>query len=165
MKAASIKEIKYELSNRSEKELIETCLKMARFKKDNKELLTYLLFEASDEEGYVANIKTEMEEEFAVLNTKSFHIAKKGVWRIQRTVKKYIRYSKNKETEVDLMLYFCNQLHQLHQSVGGGISYVLQNLLDRQIASVRKAIAKLHEDLQYDYNLELEALVEDINAS
>lgn len=165
MKAASIKEIKYELSNRSEKELIETCLKMARFKKDNKELLTYLLFEASDEEGYVANIKTEMEEEFALLNTKSFHIAKKGVWRIQRTVKKYIRYSKNKETEVDLMLYFCNQLHQLHQSVGGGISYVLQNLLDRQIASVRKAIAKLHEDLQYDYNLELEALVEDINAS
>ncbi len=165
MKAASIKEIKYELSNRSEKELIETCLKMARFKKDNKELLTYLLFEASDEEGYVANIKTEMEEEFALLNTKSFHIAKKGVWRIQRTVKKYIRYSKNKETEVDLMLYFCNQLHQLHQSVGGGISYVLQSLLDRQIASVRKAIAKLHEDLQYDYNLELEALVEDINAS
>ncbi|OJJ18626.1 hypothetical protein BKI52_23745 [marine bacterium AO1-C] len=165
MKPASIKELKYELGNRSEKELVELCLKIAKFKKDNKELLTYLLFEASDEEGYVANIKTEMEEEFALLNTKSFHIAKKGVWRIQRTVKKYIRYSKNKETEVELMLYFCNKLHELHQNVGGGISYVLQNLLDRQIASVRKAIAKLHEDLQYDYNLEVESLVDDIRSS
>jgi len=165
MKPASIKELKYELSNRSEKELIELCLKMAKFKKDNKELLNYLLFEATDEEGYVANIKTEIEEEFAVLNTKSFHIAKKGVWRVQRTVKKYIRYSKNKETEVELMLYFCQKLHELHQNVAGGMSYVLKNLLDRQIASLYKAIDKLHEDLQYDYNLELEELIEDIKSN
>lgn len=158
MKPATIKELKYELGNYSEKELVEVCLKMAKFKKDNKELLTYLLFEASDEAGYVASIKAEMDEEFTNLNTQTFYIAKKGVRRVQRTIKKYIRYSKNKETEVEVLLYFCDKLYHLHQNVASGMSYVLQNILERQIASVRKSIARLHEDLQYDYNLELEEL-------
>ena len=31
----------------------------------------------------------------------------------------------------------------------------LQNIYNRQIEIIRKAISTLHEDLQYDYNLEL----------
>ncbi len=51
MKAASIQELKQELQHTSLKEITELCLRLARFKKENKELLTYLLFEASDAES------------------------------------------------------------------------------------------------------------------
>ena len=32
------------------------------------------------------------------------------------------------------------------------------NIYDRQLAAVKKAISTLHEDLQYDFNLEIEEL-------
>jgi hypothetical protein len=34
----------------------------------------------------------------------------------------------------------------------------LCNLYERQIISIKKKISVLHEDLQYDYNLQLEEL-------
>ena len=49
MKTATVKQIKDELSYKSANELKELCLHLSRFKKENKELLTYLLFEAHDE--------------------------------------------------------------------------------------------------------------------
>ena len=36
----------------------------------------------------------------------------------------------------------------------------LQNIFDRQVVMIEKAIGMLHEDLQYDYNLELKELQE-----
>jgi len=59
MKAATINEIKQELQSLPPVRLSEICLRLAKFKKDNKELLTYLLFEAQDEEEYKKNIKEE----------------------------------------------------------------------------------------------------------
>mgnify|MGYP000642523159 CR=1 FL=1 len=50
MKAVTIKQLKDELSHKTANELKELCLHLARFKKENKELLTYLLFESHDEE-------------------------------------------------------------------------------------------------------------------
>ena len=38
---------------------------------------------------------------------------------------------------------------------------VLTNTYNKQLELAEKAIAKLHEDLQYDYNLMIEALEED----
>jgi hypothetical protein len=46
MKASSIKEIKTELSSLSAESLQDLCLSLARFKKENKEFLSYQLFEA-----------------------------------------------------------------------------------------------------------------------
>ena len=60
MKTATVKEIKTELTHRSTQELIELCLRLSRFKKENKELLTYLLFESTHEEGYIESIKNEV---------------------------------------------------------------------------------------------------------
>ena len=45
MKAATINELKQELQNIPPAKVTELCLRLARFKKENKELLTYLLFE------------------------------------------------------------------------------------------------------------------------
>ena len=154
MKAASIAEIKQELSSRPQRELLKLCLHLAKFKKENKELLTYLLYEASDEQAYIESIKIEIEQEFELINKKTYYYIKKSVRKILRSVKKYIRYPKKKETEVELLLYFCSELKKMSPSMKGNTA--LYNLYNRQIEAIKKAISFLHEDLQFDYTNELE---------
>lgn len=157
MKAASAKEIKDELQHQSEAELLKICLRLSRFKKENKELLTYLLFEAGDEAGYVDTIKAYVEEEFENLkSTYSYYFLNKGIRKILRNLKKYIRYSGKKETDVVLLLFFCQQLKDLKPSIDR--SRTLTALYERQLGYIEKKITQLHEDLQYDYGQELEAL-------
>lgn len=62
MKAASLAEIKRELKQRSPEELLTICLRLGRFKKENKELLTYLLFEAGDELSYIKLLKEDIDD-------------------------------------------------------------------------------------------------------
>ena len=150
MKAASVKIIKDELQDLESKELRELCLKLARFKKENKELLTYLLFEAHNEEEYINGVKLEIDELFDGVNTKSFFYIRKSVRKILTTTKKYIRYSKKKETEIELLLYFCIKLKNFKPSIKR--SPRIQNVLATQIKLIKKAIGTLHEDLQFDYN-------------
>lgn len=154
MKAVSVKEIKEELNHRSQKELIELVLKLSRFKKDNKELLTYLLFESHDEEAFIASVKEYMDELFEGINTYSFYYIRKSVRKILTQVKKFIRYSKKKETEVELLFHFCWKLQELSPSITK--SPRLMSVFERQLAMAEKAMSTLHEDLQYDYRLELE---------
>ena len=156
MKAASLKEIKTELNHRSNQELLELCLKLAKSKKENKELLTYLLFESTDEEGFIQSIKDKADIDFEVINTNSFFYIKKSVRKILRELKKFIRYSQNKETEVELLIYFCHKLNDFEPSIEKNT--MLTNLYQRQLDYIKKKVATLHEDLQYDYNLELEEL-------
>lgn len=157
MKTARISQLKKELNYRSKEELLELCLRLSKFKKENKELLTYLLYEIDDEAGYIDGIKLEIGVQFEMINTKSYFYIKKSVRKILRMVKKYIRYSKNKETEVELLLYFCKVLKEMKPSMYGNVS--LQNIFNRQILLIKKIVASLHEDLQYDYEMELKELL------
>lgn len=153
MKAATIKEIKQELSGRTQKELLELCLHLSRFKKENKELLTYLLYEASDEPAYIKNVKREIEQQFELINRSSYYFIKKSVRKILRSIKKYIRYSKKNETEVELLLYFCSELKKMSPPMEKNVA--LHNIYKRQIEVIRKTVSTLHEDLQFDYEREL----------
>jgi len=156
MKAASVKELKDELKHRSQSELLEIVLRLSRFKKENKELLTYLLFSASNEEEYIEAVKMEMDEQFGEINTSSYYFMKKSMRKILRNVKKYSRYSGIKETETELLIYFLHKMDDFTPSVHR--NKTLQNLFERQLAMVRKNIQKLHEDLQHDFEMELEGL-------
>lgn len=157
MKAVTVKKIKNELKYKSQNELIELCLSLSKFKKENKELLTYLLFEAHNEEGYIESVKEEVDILFDEINTKSFFYIRKSVRKILRLIKKFIRYSKKKETEVELLMHFCYKLKNFSPSIRR--SPRLMATFERQIILIEKAIDKLHEDLQYDYKLELESLL------
>lgn len=158
MKAVTLKKIKDELKHKSANELMELCLHLSKFKKENKELLTYLLFESYNEEGYIDSVKNQIDELFEQINTKSFFYIRKSVRKILTLTKKYIRYSKKKETEVELLLYFCVKLKNFKPSIKR--SPRLTNTFDRQILLIKKAIISLHEDLQYDYQLELDSLLD-----
>lgn len=157
MKAVTVKKIKDELSHRSANDLMELCLHLSKFKKENKELLTYLLFESHNEEGYIESVKEQMDDLFAQINTKSYFYIRKSVRKILTLTKKFIRYSKKKETEVELLLYFCTKLKGFKPSISR--SPRLTNTFERQILLIKKAIISLHEDLQYDYQLELNELL------
>jgi hypothetical protein len=157
MKAVTIKELGQELINRSPKELRDLCLRLSRFKKENKELLTYLLFESYDEAAYVESVKADIDEQFELVNRKSYYFIKKGVRRILLNTKKYIRYSQNKKTEVDLLIYYCSKLNKFTPSIQK--NKALLNLYTRQTDLIIEKLSHLHEDLQYDYKTEIEALV------
>ena len=156
MKTATIAQLKKELQYRSDDDILHLCLRLARFKKENKELLTYLLFEADNEAGYVETVKAEMDEQFLSINTDSFFYIKKSIRKILRMLKKFIRYSSNKETEVELLLYFCEKLKDFQPSIRRNVT--LTNLYERQLVYIEKKITGLHEDLQYDFGLLLDEL-------
>ncbi|SDS88770.1 hypothetical protein [Winogradskyella sediminis] len=156
MKIESIVTIKKELKHLSQEELLELCLRLGKFKKENKALLTYLLFESHDEDGYIASVKTSLGALFEGINTNSYFYMKKTIRKILREIRVYSRYSLKKTTEVELLLYFCERLNDLKPSIHRNTT--LSNLYERQIRSIKNKIKVLHEDLQYDYNLQLENL-------
>mgnify|MGYP003665872318 FL=1 len=156
MKAVSVVTIKKELQLKSDKDLMELVLRLSKFKKENKELLTYLLFESHDETGYIESVKNEIDLQFSTINTNSYFYIKKSVRKILRLIKKYARYSLKKETEVELLLYFCECLKEMSPSIKRNVT--LTNIYERQILAIEKIVNSLHEDLQYDYNLVLEEL-------
>ena len=158
MKAAGVKAIKEELKNRDREELTELCLSLSKFKKENKELLTYLLFEADDENYYIKGIKEEIEIEFDEVNSKSYYYIKKSIRKILRNTKKNIRYSKKKQTEVELLLFFCKKLKEFSPSIAKSIP--LSRIFDREIMKVKKILLTLHPDLKYDYETEIDSILE-----
>lgn len=149
MKAATVSQIKKALRDTDPDKVMEFCLRLAKFKKDNKELLTYLLFMADDESYYVQSTKEMVEEQFGEINSSHLYYAKKGIRKALRITNQFIKYSNEKTTEIELLLHFCELMKQLpfnfHRST------TMKNLYDRQLARIEKAVASLHEDLQYDY--------------
>ncbi|HXB07641.1 MAG TPA: hypothetical protein VNW04_11005 [Puia sp.] len=153
MKAATIHEIKQELQSLPPTRLSELCLRLAKFKKDNKELLTFLLFEAADESAYIGSIKKTIDEEFAGLPKPNLYLTKKSLRKVLRVTAKQIRYTGSPQAEVELLTYFLRKLKD------SGIPYedspVLVNLYRGQLKKVKGIIEGLHEDLQYDYLREI----------
>lgn len=156
MKIESIVTIKKELQHLLKEDLLELCLRLGKFKKENKALLTYLLFKAHDEDDYIASVKETLDELFLGINTDSYFYMKKTIRKILRQIRVYSRYSNKTSTEVELLLYFCERLNTLHPSIHK--NKTLSNLYQRQIIAIKKKIAVLHADLQYDYNLQLDTL-------
>lgn len=154
MKAATIKLIKSELKTRPKEELVELCLSLSKFKKESKELLTYLLFEAGNENYFIQGVKEEINEEFNEINRVSYYYIKKSVRKILRNTKKNIRYSKKKQTEIELLLFFCEKLKAFNPSISKSVP--LTRIFDREIERIKKLVKSLHPDLQYDYNMEIE---------
>ena len=156
MKPKSLKEIRDEISHLSHKEITELCLQLVRFKKENKELLTYELFYKNNKDLYIEKVENYMDKEFENLNPASYFYLKKGVQKINRQIKKHIRITKNLEIEVQVLLYFLKSFKAYKPDLLK--QKILNNMYYRELALVKKRIEKLHPDLQYDFELELEAL-------
>ncbi|MFT3980756.1 MAG: hypothetical protein QM687_09830 [Ferruginibacter sp.] len=156
MNPASVKEIKTGLEQLSQKELVAACLRLAKFKKDNKELLTYLLFESSDEAGYVGNVKASLDELFEDVNRTNVYFAKKTLRKIVRVANRYIRYSDDETTEPEVLIHVAQKMLALE--LNWKKSTALENIYLSLLKKINQSIGALHEDLQYDYKRKLEYL-------
>jgi len=156
MKAATLNEIKQELTNLPSTRVLELCLRLGRFKKENKELLTYLLFEAHNIPEFIENSIIEIETQFDSINTSSVYFVKKSLRKILRLINKYSRYSGLANVEIELLVYFCTKINELKSSFK--TNPVIFNIYQFQLKKINKVLATMHEDLQYDYQKQLDEL-------
>ena len=156
MQTSSISQIKKELQSLPQERLLELCIAMAKYKKENKEVLDYLLFRTHDEAAYVLMVKEEIEGLFQEINLNSVFFVKKSLRKILRLVTKYSKYSNQASTSVELLLFFCQQLKT--SKIDYKSNLTISNIFQNQINKIQKEISKLHEDLQFDYEQELSGL-------
>lgn len=157
MKSATVHELKKELTALEPKELAELCLRLAKFKKENKELLTFLLYEAHDVQAFLFELKKEIETQFTEMNRDNLYLTKKSLRKILRITNKYIRYIGNKESAAELLIFFISNIKKFNIPIHGGA--VLSNLYTTQLKKVNQVIESLDEDLQHDYRKELEEVI------
>lgn len=157
MKAASLNEIRKDLQAADEDTVRKICIRLARYKKENTELLTYLLYEADNEQAYIENVKEDITELFTTLpkggNT---YFIKKTLRKILRFADRQIRYSGIKQTELEVRIFFCTKVKEERVPLQPGT--VLYNLYQQQLKKINAIFEKLPEDLQADYEREVKVL-------
>ena len=159
MKASTLAEIKKELVELKPSDVLELTLRLGRYKKENKELLTYLLFEAHDEAAFIRNIKADIDEGFSEMNRSNLHLVKKSLRKIIRLINKFVRFSGSREVEIESRIYFCSQLKNSGIRIKN--SQLLINLYENQLKKINSTLVKLHEDLQYDFQREIDKIALD----
>ena len=156
MQSASLSTIKNELQHIPQEALVELCIRMAKYKKENKELLNYLLFENTSEHEYIQTLKNEITSEFESVNVSTMFFAKKSIRRILRMANKYVKYSGLAETEIVVLIHFLKEMKAL--KIDYTKSAAMVNLYNSQLKKINKAMKTLHEDLQYEYEKEIQLL-------
>jgi hypothetical protein len=156
MKTSSLQEVKRELQELSAKELLELCINLAKYKKDNKEYIAYLLFQAHDPESFIKEIKEEIDVRMAEIKTYTNpYPIRKGLRAALRMINKYCKYINDRSSAADLHIYFCRQIKQNRIPMHNAR---LQNLFRTELKKVRSLISLLHEDLQADHLREFEGI-------
>jgi membrane-anchored protein YejM (alkaline phosphatase superfamily) len=158
VKVSSISELKKELHELPQKQLVELCLSLAKYKKDNKEFLDYLLFQAHDKSAFITSVKAEIDEHFTELKIQAnLYYVKKSLRKLLRLITKYCKYLGDKAAAAELHIYFCQKLK------ASGIPYhksqLLINMYEQQLKKINTLINGLHEDLQQDYLNDLEKII------
>ncbi|MBI4947098.1 MAG: hypothetical protein HY840_11935 [Bacteroidetes bacterium] len=142
MNVPSLQDVKQELQEISPKQLFGLCLSLAKYKKDNKEYLGYLLFQAHDRERFITEIKNEIDKHFSEIHS------------TLSIINKYCKYMGDKAVTAELLIYFCRKVKQTN-NIPIYKSARLENLYNTQIKRIRSAITFLHEDIQADLLSEL----------
>jgi len=157
MKSAALNDLKKELKQLTPHQLTELCLRLAKYKKDNKELIGFLLFEAHDKNAFVKELKEEIKVQFEEIDkTNNLYYVKKSLRKILRQIVKYCKYLDDKTLSTELHIYFCEQLK--HSGIPFRKSQLLINMYEQQLKKINQLIAGMHEDLRADFNKDLEAL-------
>ena len=141
-------DIKKEIQHLPQAQLADLCLRLARYKKENKELMAYLLFEANNEQAFIENVKAEIGFMFSQLPSQSY-LAAKYSRKILKLIGKYTKFIASKPAEIDLLINF--NLNYLQYADKKTAFKPMRLILIRQVEKIKGLIGKLHEDLQFDY--------------
>ncbi|WP_137403766.1 hypothetical protein [Echinicola rosea] len=158
MKLPSLANIKKELQHLTSEELVDLLMETAKFTKDNKQFVYFKVFGRENPQFFQQMVEEELAESFEAANMDHAYFAKKSAQANRRKLNKYLKFTKDKTVQLELIAYFCKAL----------ISYkylefdhqVIQNLYDLQVSKIQKIVSTLHPDLQFDYQL----LVEEVES-
>jgi uncharacterized FlaG/YvyC family protein len=156
MNNPKLADLKKELNHHEPNEWKELCLRLAKYKTENKELLHYLLFYQDRKEDYIQEVKNLIAAEFDDLHPSIYYVTKQ-LRKLIRILNKHIKYISEKDKETELALYF-SELFIDHPIVKTSHKALI-GLLYRQLKRVNKLIPKLEEDLQFDYQQQLDILI------
>jgi len=148
-KTPSIAVLKKELSYRSEQEIIDFCVTLIKFNRENKELLNYLLIDEVEKEVFLNEIKITISANFLDINFRSYHILRKSVRKILKLTKKYIKLINEPIKELTLLIHFNQELITCLPKLKNYPS--IENYFISNIKKMESIVAKLHPDLHYDY--------------
>lgn len=149
MKVASLKELRDELKLYSPEDIQALCIRLIKYKKENKELLSYLMFNSDNEQEFIQSIKAEIDADFDAMNRSNTYLIKKSLRKILRNTAKYIKYSGIKTTELDLLIYVCKKIRKSRIPLSRSIA--LRNIYVRQLMKIENVLSKQHEDIRFDY--------------
>lgn len=159
MKAAGLSDIKKELEHLPAKELLDLCISLAKYKKENKEYLGFLLFEAHDKAQFMKEIKEEIDEYYEALKSQpNLYYVKKNLRKLLRIIGKYTKYVDDKALSAEMYIYFCMKLKR--SGIPFHKSQMLLNLMEGQVKKIHTLITTLHPDLQNDFMLDLEKITD-----
>lgn len=161
METPKLNTLKKELQQLSAPELVTHLTRIAKFKTENKELLNFLLFYQENTDDYANEIKNIIKESFEELNYSDYTKIKQ-IRKLVRIINKHLKFMADKKQEAELLLFFCNQF--IDKNIYRTKLKALNTIFIRQFSRISKCIDKLESDFQFDYNRELENLIDKIRA-
>lgn len=153
MRPASIQEIRNQLQHESQEALFDLIIRLARFKQENKALITYRIFDSIDEDAFVVSVQHMIRDTFSGINPAPY-LAKKTIRKAIRIGNQAIKYSGIPTTEISILLCLLDEMEQA--SVDIASSPVLINLAKGLFKRVHKCFETLHEDLQFEYRTKIQ---------
>jgi hypothetical protein len=156
MNSESLSTLKKEIQNLPPELVVQFCMRMAKYKTENKELLSYLIFNAYDQQTFIDEVTKEIDHQFKNLNKSNLYLAKKTIRKALKTTRKFIKFSGIKQTEIELLIHFCKKLKSTGLSLHHG--KVLGNMYMRQFERINNVLSTLHEDIQLDYAEEMKKI-------
>lgn len=148
MHSATIDTIKAELKQLPPKQVLDLLLRLARFKKENKELLTYILFESTNESEYVEQVKREIAEEMGELDGLPGYQYKKQFRKIQRKINKPIKYMGSKAATAELYLHMVRLISGKRKT--NYLVPFLDKTVQQYMAKIEKLLPGIEDDLAAD---------------
>jgi len=153
MKPATLVQIRKELETISPQRLMALTLRLIKLKSENKEFVSYLLFDEDQLSEYLADLKFEISE---VLDGASFTqplIAKKALRKCQKYITKHAKYMGSKDAEAELYMFLLRKIHE--KGINRYTHRAIQLIYLRIIEKTKKLLPTIHNDLRGDFEIEI----------
>lgn len=160
MKAPTLNQIKKELETIAPDRVMSILLRLIKSKTENKELVSYILFDEADLSTYISDLRYEVEVQMTNLLKSPPYIQKRGLRKVLNYITRHAKYTGTKEAEVELLLFFCQQMNTL--GLMRHPSRLIENIYVSQLNKINKKLPLVHEELQVDYQREWKALLKSL---
>lgn len=155
-----LSDLKKELLELSKPELIQLCLRVAKLKRENKELLAYLIFDSGDPLFYAQKLKPEIKEVFEQPFQHAYYLTK-SMRKAMRLITKYYRFTSNKQGETELLIYL---VEEFYLSWRNEYRYqALGKVIFRCLEKAQSNLKKIDEDFRADFEDPINELVKKTN--